>query len=75
MSRMTLVFIINKSGTGVIFPGWFEHQVPPHTGDKERIIVVGNVEGSGCVDYPQKQRKFTIVQNRKITLDRGSFFI
>lgn len=51
-----------KSGTGVIFPGWFEHQVPPHTGDKERIIVVGNVEGSGCVDYPQKQRKFTIVQ-------------
>ena len=50
-----------KSGTGIIFPGWFEHQVPPHTGEKERIIVVGNVEGSGSVEYPQKQRKFTIV--------------
>ena len=51
-----------KSGTGIIFPGWFEHQVPPHTGEKERIIVVGNVEGTGVVEYPQKQRKFTIVE-------------
>tara|TARA_B100001094_G_scaffold322291_1_gene371384 strand:- start:1310 stop:1969 length:660 start_codon:yes stop_codon:yes gene_type:complete len=51
-----------KSGTGIIFPGWFEHQVSPHTGEKERIIVVGNVEGSGVVEYPQKQRKFTIVE-------------
>ena len=51
-----------KSGTGVLFPGWFEHQVPPHTGEKERIIVVGNVEGTGVVEYPQKQRKFTIVE-------------
>ena len=51
-----------KSGTGVIFPGWFEHQVPPHTGEEERIIVVGNVEGTGVVEYPQKQRKFTIVE-------------
>lgn len=50
-----------KSGTGVIFPGWFEHQVPEHTGEKERIIVVGNVEGAGSVEYPQKQRNFTIV--------------
>ena len=51
-----------KSGTGIIFPGWFEHQVPPHTGDTERIIVVGNVDGAGMVQYPQKQRKFTIVE-------------
>lgn len=51
-----------KSGTGVIFPGWFEHQVPEHTGEKERVIVVGNVEGAGSVEYPQKQRNFTIVQ-------------
>ena len=47
-----------KSGTGIIFPGWFQHQVPEHTGDNERIIVVGNVEGTGSVKYPQKKREF-----------------
>tara|TARA_X000000368_G_C23025276_1_gene709865 strand:+ start:49 stop:711 length:663 start_codon:yes stop_codon:yes gene_type:complete len=47
-----------KSGTGIIFPGWFQHQVPEHTGDNERIIVVGNVEGTGSVTYPQKKREF-----------------
>ena len=47
-----------KSGTGIIFPGWFQHQVPEHTGDNERIIVVGNVEGTGSVTYPQKNREF-----------------
>ena len=47
-----------KSGTGIIFPGWLQHQVPPHDNDAERVIVVGNVEGTGSVEYPQKKREF-----------------
>lgn len=49
-----------KSGTGIIFPGWLVHQVPEHTDNSERIIVVGNVEGTGAVNYPQ--RTFTNVR-------------
>lgn len=41
-----------KSGYGIIFPGWLTHEVPPT--DSERIIVVGNVEGTGSVTYPQR---------------------
>ena len=52
------LFYKPKRGTGIIFPGWFQHQVPEHTGDNERIIVVGNVEGTGSVKYPQKKREF-----------------
>ena len=26
--------------------------------DAERVIVVGNVEGTGSVEYPQKKREF-----------------
>jgi len=52
-----------KSGTGIIFPGWLQHQVPKHDNDNERIIVVGNVEGTGYVEYPQKKRNFTRVKN------------
>ena len=52
-----------KSGTGIIFPGWLQHQVPKHDNDNERIIVVGNVEGTGYVEYPQKQRNFTRVKD------------
>ena len=52
-----------KSGTGIIFPGWLQHQVPKHDNDNERIIVVGNVEGTGYVEYPQKKRNFTQVKN------------
>ena len=47
-----------KSGTGIIFPGWLQHQVPEHNNDAERVIVVGNVEGTGSVTYPQKKREF-----------------
>ena len=50
-----------KSGTGIIFPGWLQHQVPKHDNDNERIIVVGNVEGTGYVEYPQKKRNWTHV--------------
>lgn len=42
------------SGTGIIFPGWLDHEVPPHESDDERIIVVGNIEGTGSVNYPQR---------------------
>ena len=48
-----------KSGDGIIFPGWLSHQVQQHQSDNERIIVVGNVEGTGAVNYPQ--RSFTDV--------------
>ena len=50
-----------KSGTGIVFPGWLQHQVPKHDNDNERIIVVGNVEGTGYVEYPQKKRNWTHV--------------
>jgi len=43
------------SGTGIIFPGWLEHEVQPHNGDSERVIVVGNIEGTGSVSYPQRE--------------------
>lgn len=46
---------IPKSGYGIIFPGWLIHEVPPHEDDEERIIVVGNVEGTGNVTYPQRR--------------------
>lgn len=46
-------------GTGIIFPGWLPHETPIHNSDNERIIVVGNVEGTGIVSYPQ--RTFTNV--------------
>lgn len=48
-----------KSGDGIIFPGWLSHQVQQHQSDNERIIVVGNVEGTGAISYPQ--RSFTDV--------------
>ncbi len=44
-----------KSGYGIIFPGWLIHEVDPEQFDDERIIVVGNIEATGPVDYPQKQ--------------------
>jgi|TARA_B110000908_G_scaffold171326_1_gene233666 hypothetical protein len=47
------------AGTGIIFPGWLKHQVQTHESDEERILVVGNVEGTGAVNYPQ--RSFTNV--------------
>jgi len=34
------------SGTGIIFPGWVEHEVPAHETSDERIAVVGNLEGT-----------------------------
>ena len=40
-------------GKGIIFPGYVQHNVPAHKSDNERIIVVGNVEGTGEVTYPQ----------------------
>jgi hypothetical protein len=43
-----------KSGYGIIFPGWLIHEVPPEEYDDERIIVVGNIEATGPVEYPQK---------------------
>jgi hypothetical protein len=46
-----------RSGYGIIFPGWLVHETPIHQSNDERIIVVGNVEGTGAVEYPQK-RKF-----------------
>lgn len=46
------------SGDGVIFPGWLEHETPVQTVDDDRIIVVGNVEGTGSVTYPQVPRRF-----------------
>lgn len=55
-----------RSGYGIIFPGWLMHMVPPHEGDDERIIVVGNVEGTGSVGYPQKnQNRFLHVSNNR----------
>jgi hypothetical protein len=42
------------SGTGIIFPGWLDHETPFHESDNERIIVVGNIEGTGSVNYPQR---------------------
>ena len=42
------------SGTGIIFPGWLEHEVQSHEGDNDRVIVVGNIEGTGSVTYPQR---------------------
>jgi hypothetical protein len=44
-----------KSGYGIIFPGWLIHEVEPEIYDEERIIVVGNIEATGPVNYPQKQ--------------------
>lgn len=44
-----------RSGYGILFPGWLVHEVPPHEDDEERIIVVGNVEGTGQVTYPQRR--------------------
>jgi hypothetical protein len=49
-----------KAGYGIIFPGWLVHEVPKHEDENERIIVVGNVEGTGAVSYPQ--RRFTDVK-------------
>jgi hypothetical protein len=48
------VYYKPTAGTGIIFPGWLLHQVQQHDSDEERIIVVGNVEGSGTVNYPQR---------------------
>lgn len=40
-----------KSGHGIIFPGWLEHEVPEHTSSAERLIVVGNIDAVGSVPY------------------------
>lgn len=53
------VYYKPTSGSGIIFPGWLVHEVQKHQSDNERIIVVGNVEGTGAVNYPQ--RSFTNV--------------
>jgi len=51
-----------KSGDGIIFPGWLRHETPRQLVDEDRVIVVGNVEGTGSVTYPQVQRRFLNVR-------------
>jgi len=51
-----------QSGDGIIFPGWLAHDVPVHDVDEDRIIVVGNVEGTGAVNYPQRPDWYLKVQ-------------
>jgi len=40
-----------KSGYGIMFPGWLEHEVPEHKSSAERLIVVGNIDAVGSVPY------------------------
>ena len=56
------LFYQPKNGVGVIFPGYLNHRVPEHKSDSERIIVVGNVEATGGVNYPQKSNRFLKVR-------------
>ena len=51
-----------KTGDGIIFPGWLQHETPQQLVDEDRVIVVGNVEGTGGVTYPQVPRKFLKVK-------------
>lgn len=43
-----------KEGKGVIFPAYIRHEVPVHNSDFERVMVVGNIEGTGSINYPQR---------------------
>lgn len=43
-----------KTGTGIIFPGYIRHEVPIHNSNTERIMITGNIEGTGAVNYPER---------------------